>query len=315
MFLSIFGLLFSRFMVKYEQGTTVCYAGFHDRLEAGEKNMFKARLISGIVLVALAVGTVLLGGPVLILTVAFLTFVGMWELYSAVGLTGATLAEKKGIGKMNLLLAAAYIGAVSYEVTLYFLPERYLLVSVIFTLLLILAVYVFTYPRFHADQVMDTFFGMAYLTLPLGCLYLVRMRPNGLVIVVLIFISSWGADTFAYCVGVLIGKHKMTPKLSPKKSVEGAIGGIAGAAGLGALYAVLMKQPVLVYVVLCAAGALISMIGDLAASGIKRDRGIKDYGCLIPGHGGVLDRFDSMLFVAPVIYFLSIVFLPSGGLL
>lgn len=277
--------------------------------------MFKTRLLSGIVLVALAVGTVLLGGPVLLITIAFLTFVGMWELYSAVGLTGATLAEKKGIGKMSLLLGAAYVGAASYMLTLYFLPEWYLLVCVIFTLLLILAVYVFTYPKYHADQIMETFFGMAYLALPLGCLYLVRELPSGLVIVVLIFISSWGADTFAYCFGVLFGKHKMSPKLSPKKSVEGAIGGIVGSAGLGVLYAFLMKQPMLIYAILCAAGALISMVGDLAASGIKRDKGIKDYGFLIPGHGGVLDRFDSMLFTAPVIYFLSLVFLPSGGVL
>ncbi len=308
-------LLFPVVVVQYRQGVPARIPDVHETKETRERDMFKTRLISGIVLVALAVGTVLLGGPVLLITVAFLTFVGMWELYSAVGLTGAALAEKKGIGKMNLLLGAAYVGALSYELTLFFLPERYLLVSVIFTMLLLLAVYVFTYPKFHADQVMDAFFGMAYLALPLGCLYLVRMRPGGLVIVVLIFISSWGSDTFAYCAGVLFGKHKMSPKLSPKKSVEGAIGGIVGAAGLAALYAFLMKQPIPVYMVLCAAGALISMVGDLAASGIKRDRGIKDYGFLIPGHGGILDRFDSMLFTAPVIYFLSIVFLPAGGVL
>ena len=88
--------------------------------------MFKTRLLSGIVLIGLAVGTVLLGGPVLLVTVAFLTFVGMWELYSAVGLTGAKLAEKKGLGKMSLLLGAAYVGAASYMLTLYFLPERYI---------------------------------------------------------------------------------------------------------------------------------------------------------------------------------------------
>lgn len=267
--------------------------------------MFKARLFSGIILVALAIGTVMLGGPVLLATIAFLTFMGMWELYSAVGLTGAKLAEKNQYGRMSLLLAAAFSGAAFFEAALFFLPEWHLLICVIFTLLLILAVYVFTYPKYHADQVMAAFFGMAYLAIPLGCLYLVRSMDNGQIIVWLIFLSSWGADTCAYCVGVLFGKHKMTPKLSPKKSVEGAVGGIVGAAALGGLFAFIFKQPVVSYCVICAAGALISIVGDLAASGIKRDKGLKDYGRLIPGHGGILDRFDSMLFTAPIIYFLA----------
>ena len=111
----------------------------------------------------------------------------------------------------------------------------------------------------------------------------------------------------AYCTGMLIGKHKMAPVLSPKKSVEGAVGGVAGAALLGVIYAAATQGPMLEYAVICAIGALISMVGDLAASAIKRNQGIKDYGKLIPGHGGILDRFDSVIFTAPVIYFLSLV--------
>mgnify|MGYP000388160286 CR=1 FL=1 len=128
----------------------------------------------------------------------------------------------------------------------------------------------------------------------------------------LIFLSSWGSDTCAYCVGMLIGKHKMAPVLSPKKSVEGGVGGVLGAALLGALYALLISgvnqadgHTPLMYAVICAVGALISMVGDLAASAIKRNKEIKDYGKLIPGHGGVLDRFDSVIFTAPFIYFLA----------
>ena len=92
------------------------------------------------------------------------------------------------------------------------------------------------------------------------------------------------------CVGVLIGKHKMAPVLSPKKSIEGAVGGVAGAAGLGAAYAAIIHAPVVEYAVICAVGALISMVGDLAASAIKRNRGIKDYGKMIPGHGEMCIR-------------------------
>ena len=109
---------------------------------------------------------------------------------------------------------------------------------------------------------------------------------------------------------MLIGKHKMSPKLSPKKSVEGAVGGVAGAALLGAIYGAAISGKmggsghILSFALICAVGGLISMVGDLAASAIKRNHGIKDYGKLIPGHGGILDRFDSVIFIAPVIYYL-----------
>lgn len=121
----------------------------------------------------------------------------------------------------------------------------------------------------------------------------------------LIFLCSWGCDTCAYCVGVLIGKHKMAPVLSPKKSVEGAIGGVVGAVLLGVAYAAATGGELAAYGIICGVGALISMVGDLAASAIKRNQEIKDYGKLIPGHGGILDRFDSVIFTASIIYFLS----------
>ena len=110
---------------------------------------------------------------------------------------------------------------------------------------------------------------------------------------------------------MLIGKHKMAPVLSPKKSIEGAVGGVAGATLLGVAYAAATQGPMVQYAVICAVGALISMVGDLAASAIKRNQGIKDYGKLIPGHGGILDRFDSVIFTAPVIYFLSLIMITA----
>ena len=105
----------------------------------------------------------------------------------------------------------------------------------------------------------------------------------------------------------------MAPVLSPKKSIEGAVGGVVGAALLGALYAWAVSgynpnsaHTPLIYAIICAVGALVSMVGDLAASAIKRQQHIKDYGTLIPGHGGILDRFDSVIFTAPIIYVLAI---------
>ena len=152
---------------------------------------------------------------------------------------------------------------------------------------------------------MATFFGVIYVAVMLSFIYLTRNLPDGKFLVWLIFLCSWGCDTCAYCVGMLIGKHKMAPVLSPKKSVEGAVGGVLGAALLGVAYAAATKGPLMEYAVICAVGALISMVGDLAASAIKRNQEIKDYGTLIPGHGGILDRFDSVIFTAPVIYFLA----------
>ena len=126
----------------------------------------------------------------------------------------------------------------------------------------------------------------------------------------LIFVSSWGNDTCAYLVGRAIGKHKMSPILSPKKSIEGLIGGIVGAGILGVVFGLIYNHfmqvvhSVWIFALIGAVCALPAVIGDLAASAIKRNNDIKDYGKLIPGHGGILDRFDSIIFTAPIMYYL-----------
>ena len=110
----------------------------------------------------------------------------------------------------------------------------------------------------------------------------------------------------------------MAPILSPKKSVEGAIGGVIGAVLLGMIFGKVFAShmeidaPVLACGVICLIGSLISMIGDLAASAIKRDHQVKDYGTLIPGHGGILDRFDSVIFTAPIIYYTALYFITNS---
>ena len=185
--------------------------------------------------------------------------------------------------------------------------DTYALLAIILTIMGMMLVYVLTFPKYHAQQVMSAGFSFLYCPVLLSYIYMTRNLTQGIFLVWLIFLCSWGCDTCAYCVGMLIGKHKMAPVLSPKKSVEGAVGGVAGAALLGVIYAAATQGPMLEYAVICAIGALISMVGDLAASAIKRNQGIKDYGKLIPGHGGILDRFDSVIFTAPVIYFLSLV--------
>ena len=191
-----------------------------------------------------------------------------------------------------------------------FLPD--LMMLVLGLLIVLMFVYVFTYPKYQTEQLLAAFFGVFYVAVMLSYVYQTRMLGAGTYIVWLIFLCSWGCDTCAYCVGMLIGKHKMTPKLSPKKSVEGAVGGVIGAALLTVIYGMVFRgamgsemSHVWIMAAISAAGALVSMVGDLTASAIKRNYGIKDYGKLIPGHGGILDRFDSVIFTAPLIYFLA----------
>lgn len=264
--------------------------------------MFAVRLRSSIIIMAVALLTIIPGGYVLWGTALAVSLIGLGELYRAVGVWKK---DSKGLAITGFLAAALY-----YVLLLLGL-EAYSTIYLVFAMAAVLAVYVFAFPKYRAEQVMASFFGIVYVCVMLSYIYLTRTMQDGAFLVWLIFICSWGCDTCAYCVGILIGKHKMLPILSPKKSIEGAVGGVLGAALLGAIYAAIVgahleaENPVVSYAVICAAGALISMVGDLAASAIKRNHEIKDYGTLIPGHGGILDRFDSVIFTAPIIYFLS----------
>ena len=258
--------------------------------------MFKTRLISGIILVIIALPTIISGSWILFFTLLAVSLIGMRELYKVM---------KVSDEHVTVLELVGYLGAVLYYIAMKADFGNYGTMAIIISMILILFVYVFGYPKYHAEQVMAAFFGVVYVAVMLSFIYLTRSLPDGKFLVWLIFLCSWGCDTCAYCVGMLIGKHKMAPVLSPKKSIEGAVGGVAGAALLGVIYAAATQGKMAEYALICAVGALISMVGDLAASAIKRNQNIKDYGKLIPGHGGILDRFDSVIITAPVIYYLA----------
>ena len=212
--------------------------------------MFKTRLISGIFLVIAALLTIISGGYVLFVTLLCVSLLGIQELYKAMGV------HKDGVGLLEL---AGYLGTILYYASLLLGFERYGMMAVLLGLVLLMFVYVFTYPKYEADQVMSAFFGIVYVAVMLSFIFLTRNLEGGKFLVWLIFLCSWGCDTCAYCVGMLIGKHKMAPVLSPKKSVEGAVGGVVGAAALGAIYAAVTHGPIVEYAVICAVGALISM--------------------------------------------------------
>lgn len=265
--------------------------------------MFKTRLLSGIILVILALLTIIHGGDVLFFTILAISVIGMMELYKVLGMHN------------RLLGIAGYVAAAGYFTLLRFSLNQWILPFSIGVLVILMGIYVFAYPKYRSEHVMLVYFGLFYVGMMLSYVYQTRMLTQGVFLVWLIFICSWGCDTSAYCFGMLLGKHKLAPVLSPKKSVEGAVGGVFGAALLGVLYALAInawagaQADVLVYAIICAVGAVISQIGDLAASGIKRNHDIKDYGRLIPGHGGILDRFDSVIFTAPIIYYMAVVLL------
>ncbi len=262
--------------------------------------MFRTRLLSGIVLVILALFFIISGNEILLCSTLIISLIGQFELYRVFQI------EKKAPAILGYLFTITYYLDLEFG----FLPDLEILV--ILFLILLLVVYVVTFPNYNADKIMAAFFGVFYVSIMLSFIYQTRQIPNGEYIVWLIFLCSWGCDTSAYCVGVLFGKHKMAPVLSPKKSVEGAIGGVAGSFLLTLLYTSIFRsnmgismKEVVILSCIAAVGAVISMVGDLAASAIKRNYEIKDYGTLIPGHGGILDRFDSVIITAPIIYYLA----------
>ncbi len=265
---------------------------------------FWVRTASGIVMTVVLVAVFVLGGYVMWGFLLALALVGQFEFNRALQLNWGVFAWVGYLATIAYyILLIVYNGSIEYTL-------------LIFAVLLVadLAVFVLTYPRYRLEQTFAGFFNVFYVGVALSFMYIIRIHPpSGAYLVWLVILSSWGCDIFAYLVGMLFGKHPFVPKLSPKKSVEGAIGGIVGSVVLGVIYGFIVQKYVpdveaapLAFGVICIFAAAASQIGDLAASAIKRKVGIKDYGKLIPGHGGILDRFDSVIMVSPIIFFITI---------
>lgn len=259
---------------------------------------FLTRTISGALLIATILLTMFLGEMVCFAVILAASLVGLYEMYRAVG-----------IGKRKISILG-YIATVVLFIMIRYTGYEHLGMFMVIYMLAVMVVYVFSFPSYKTEEVVMAIFGVLYVSVLMSFVYSLRAGENGIYTVWLVFICAWGCDTCAYLAGVTMGKHKMAPILSPKKSIEGAIGGVIGAAALGALYGLFVddkvtaiSNAVLVFAIVGALGALVSMIGDLVASAIKRNFDIKDYGKLIPGHGGILDRFDSILFTAPIVYY------------
>ena len=255
--------------------------------------MFKTRLLSGIVLMAITIALMVYGGYPLFFVITLISVIGLYELYRAVGM------EK------TMPAFIGYISSIVIDVLILNNGFEELIMWLIATLMVLMACYVIAYPKYNSEQMTMLLFGLIYVTVMLSFVFIL--------LVWFIYIGSWGSDTCAYCVGKLIGKHKMPSKLSPNKTIEGCVGGVAGAALIGLIFAlVFFKHGQIIWQlpIIGAVSAVISQIGDLTASAIKRNHNIKDYGNLIPGHGGILDRFDSVIFTAPIVFYLIKYMLP-----
>ena len=266
--------------------------------------MFTTRLISGIVLVIIAAFLLVEGSTVLYFGSMAISLIGLYELYRVMKI------ERSAPGFVGYAAVVAYYWIMGNR-------EQYVTFLAIISLMILMTIYVVTFPKYGTEQITVAFFGIFYVGIMFSYLYQVREMPDGKYLVWLILLSSWGCDTFAYCAGKLFGKHKMTPKLSPKKTVEGAIGGVLGTMVFGVIitlvYSVAANRMeaftrsnigVSMYVIIALLGcvaAVLGIYGDLFASVVKRQCGIKDYGTIFPGHGGILDRFDSVMFIAPFV--------------
>lgn len=266
----------------------------------------KIRTITAIITLPVLVSCIYLGGFPLYFLMFLLTFVGQYEL-----LKGFKIADKP-------ILFITAINSVAYYIAMYNGLQQHMISILTAYVVILLVYYVFSYPKYEFTMITQSIISFVYVNVLLSYVVLIRINePYGKWFVWLVFLISFGSDTFAYFAGRKFGRHKLVKNLSPKKTVEGAIGGILGAILLTVLYGIFMYYrgafddlSKLGYLaILGGIGAILSILGDLVASGIKRQNNIKDFGTLLPGHGGILDRFDSNIFTAPFVYYIMVMYI------
>lgn len=264
----------------------------------------KTRIITACVLVPILILVCIFSAtPVFPIVLAFINFVGVFEML------GCTKLRKNYFLAIPLYIAAVIVpfGMRYFKGTL---VNHYpkIIVSFLLFVLYILTIVILSHGKY---EIGDIFCGAVMSLYIIGAcsstLYLRDLKPYGNYLWIFIFIGAWVTDIFAYFTGVLFGKHKLIPKVSPKKTVEGSIGGIIFCILGFILYGIILRNIFDIKVDLWLCGiigcvvSVVSQIGDLSLSVIKRHYGIKDYGKIFPGHGGVLDRFDSIMAVSVVL--------------
>ncbi|MBE6903581.1 MAG: hypothetical protein E7480_03135 [Ruminococcaceae bacterium] len=260
--------------------------------------MFKQRLISSIFIILFFVPLLIFSNIPFLLNavVAVLAVIATYEL----------LISTKYIEGKPLFIVAATIAAV-----MQFLPElgrRSLTGGVIFIAICIFTLGMIHFGKYSLEHITISLFLTSVYAYFFSTLIFIRRMELGEFLIFFVFVGAWTTDTGAYLVGSALGKHKLIEKISPKKSIEGAIGAVFVCALCFLLTAFIMstffnvKTNYIGFAILGAVTSVVAQFGDLSASLIKRTFKVKDFGTLLPGHGGVMDRFDSVLFVAPFLY-------------
>jgi len=261
------------------------------------------RVMTAVIGLPILIVLIALGGIWLRITLLTLSLIGLYEFYQA-------------LSKKTLVIHfTGYLFAILYfMVIIEYGVHAYLLVMLSAFILITQAVLIIFYQKIDFKDCLITISGFFYVPFLLSFIYFVR--DYNVYFVWLILTSASASDTFAYIIGMKWGRHKLKNTPSPKKSWEGCIGGVVGAALIGFLYGHLVVQftginhPMVINAMAVSVmGAIFSQFGDLFASAIKRSVNIKDFGKLLPGHGGVLDRFDSVIVAAPIVYMVMIAML------
>ncbi|MCR5482758.1 MAG: phosphatidate cytidylyltransferase [Clostridia bacterium] len=258
----------------------------------------KTRVLSGVIMLPL-LAFVAVGGRLLMFGCFLVGVMGVREFY-------------KGFNAMGVRPCApvAYLAAAAlYACTVFFPFGRWYMLW--FTACIVACLlYLFKIDERKLEDAMATLIGIFYVVFLSWHVTLAEQHANYGILVWLIFITAFGTDIMAYFSGYALGKHKLCPKISPKKTIEGSVGGTLGSIILCTVFGYFVVPELIVHcAVIGVLGGIISQFGDLSASIFKRKMGIKDYGNLIPGHGGVLDRFDSVLFTAPMVYYYIVLIL------
>ncbi len=260
------------------------------------------RTITAVVALLVFIGVIIAGNPTFTIAMAAIILFMIYEVSGAIAQSKSVRAS--GFITGALLLLGLYFNMI----------ETALVLSIIIAMIFIIVI--------HGKRKFTEMFSMQFMAIyiTLFMSYIPRMFSEmGLAEMALVFIIAWGSDTAAYFCGTFFGKHKLIPKVSPKKTIEGSVGAVICTALLCALYLFILDKcgyqlmgiapTVGIYLRFAVIGLLtsvLSQLGDLAASAIKRDAQIKDYGKIFPGHGGFMDRFDSVVFIAPIVYYLCV---------
>lgn len=255
--------------------------------------MLTKRIITSVIGVPLLVTIFYLGNEAFLLAVMLLTLAGLYEF--------GNITKASGMKSIPVVWGA---GGILFPLLFYYLHHR-LFVGVALFLIFSFSFYLYWYPRYTPTDLAFALLGTFYISWGFAQFILLRAMNDGFWLIVYAFIIIWSTDTGAYFVGVGLGRHKMTPVVSPHKTWEGFAGGIVCSflAALLLTSVVSYSQgQILLYI--APVVSLAGQMGDLFESTLKRSAGIKDSGTLIPGHGGVLDRFDSALWSVPAAVYL-----------